>query len=233
MSTTGTCPCCFGEYVAKGTMVLHGYKRPGTGWINGRCPSSSRYRPYEVSVEGTVAMLGLAQSALKDNKEWLRKLQAGEVLEFTHKTEKERYWNLSKAQRRAKSQAELYDIKQVRKGDGQKRDSYSYETLYEELLKSAIGRANAQVNQLVTDVAFYQDKVSTWKLVDLAGKNKEAAQASAQAMAALCPGSNTTQHDSAHSAYHWVCKWARCNHCGARISTTSTGKMRKHPPKGP
>lgn len=59
----GTCPCCFGTFkltakTKKGRdkslpgMVLHGYQRPGVGYILGDCFGMD-YPPFELSKEGT------------------------------------------------------------------------------------------------------------------------------------------------------------------------------------
>lgn len=60
----GTCPACFGDYVATPTkLVHHGYQRPGDGQIHGDCPGVG-YPPYEVSCEGTQAYLAQTESAI-------------------------------------------------------------------------------------------------------------------------------------------------------------------------
>jgi len=43
VENTGTCPCCFGSYKLKPgrrelRMTLHGYRRPGCGYVVGNCP---------------------------------------------------------------------------------------------------------------------------------------------------------------------------------------------------
>ncbi len=56
---TGSCPCCFRniKWEDKGRehplMVLHGYRRPGSGTVFGQCPGVG-YPPYELSPEGTI-----------------------------------------------------------------------------------------------------------------------------------------------------------------------------------
>lgn len=64
MGVLGTCPCCFGTFKLslKGSrngsdktmpgMVLHGYKRPGRGYVQGECPGVG-WAPFELSKEGT------------------------------------------------------------------------------------------------------------------------------------------------------------------------------------
>lgn len=56
----GTCQCCFNQQVVHGApeshdtrwLVLHGYERPGHGWLNGQCQGVGKL-PYELSCEFT------------------------------------------------------------------------------------------------------------------------------------------------------------------------------------
>lgn len=78
MMNTGTCACCFGNFKlwrpqTLKTMVLHGYVRPGHGYIIGNCPGV-RFQPYELSCEGTVYMLGLVENAIDNKKAVLEML---------------------------------------------------------------------------------------------------------------------------------------------------------------
>lgn len=51
----GTCAVCLNQQKLRGgTLVLHGYLRPGWGWIDGEC-DGTRYQPWEVSPEGLEA----------------------------------------------------------------------------------------------------------------------------------------------------------------------------------
>lgn len=53
----GTCQACGGSQVVdQGVMVLHGYERPGTGWINGRC-MGVMHAPAEHDVTMSVALV--------------------------------------------------------------------------------------------------------------------------------------------------------------------------------
>lgn len=53
----GTCAVCMNTFkVREGRMVLHGYQRPGDGYITGRCFGSGR-TPWEVSSEAAQAFL--------------------------------------------------------------------------------------------------------------------------------------------------------------------------------
>jgi len=49
---TGSCPVCFQNVkLAGGKLVLHGYKRPGSGTVHGKCFGVG-YEPFEVSPKG-------------------------------------------------------------------------------------------------------------------------------------------------------------------------------------
>ncbi|WP_156478049.1 hypothetical protein [Acetobacter malorum] len=53
----GTCPCCFSiQAIRSGTMVHHGYQRPGDGFQTASCPGI-KYKPFERSPDGTQAMI--------------------------------------------------------------------------------------------------------------------------------------------------------------------------------
>jgi hypothetical protein len=75
---SGTCQVCFKlQKTRDGLMVLHGYKRPGHGWVEGRCWGTS-YAPFEVSSERTKEFLAELQKEKARREEHLRKLQASE-----------------------------------------------------------------------------------------------------------------------------------------------------------
>lgn len=68
----GTCPACFGGFKLRSRrgaknplLVLHGYERPGWGFVNGRCFGVD-YPPFELSSEGTEAWLKELDATLKN-----------------------------------------------------------------------------------------------------------------------------------------------------------------------
>ncbi len=88
-SNTGTCPCCFGNFklvprTKKGKdkampgMTLHGYKRPGTGFIEGNCYGQD-WPPFELSPEGTESWVDFMEKLLRKAKDRLAELERGEV----------------------------------------------------------------------------------------------------------------------------------------------------------
>lgn len=85
----GTCPCCFGTFkltakTRKGKdktmpgMVLHGYKRPGTGTVQGNCIGQD-WPPFELSREGTDMLVKSLEESIKGSETNLRNLQTGKV----------------------------------------------------------------------------------------------------------------------------------------------------------
>ena len=84
-ANTGTCPACFANVKLKNqsgkelpTIVLHGYKRPGWGSVQGRCFGVD-YPPFELSPKGTEFVVGILKSQLENRESFLKRLQAGEV----------------------------------------------------------------------------------------------------------------------------------------------------------
>jgi hypothetical protein len=83
---TGTCAACFRniKLAPTGLMALHGYERPGHGYIHGRCVGGN-HRPYELSAEGTELMLQGTRNMLASVQKRLAALQAGpEKVESTN-----------------------------------------------------------------------------------------------------------------------------------------------------
>lgn len=83
-----TCPCCFAPFMLlpkarKGNrsmpgVVLHGYRRPGVGYLQGECFGSG-WPPFELSSEGSEAYLVHLKGLLKSLKEVLGNLERNEL----------------------------------------------------------------------------------------------------------------------------------------------------------
>lgn len=82
-----TCPCCFGAFMLapkakKGDrsmpgMVIHGYRRPGIGYLQGECFGNG-WPPFELSSGGTKAYEGYLESILKELERGLGRLERDE-----------------------------------------------------------------------------------------------------------------------------------------------------------
>lgn len=86
---TGTCPCCFRNIkltprAKKGSdksmpgMTLHGYKRPGFGYIHGNCFGED-WAPFELSNDGSVAYLKKLDEWIEFQEAHLHELKTDKV----------------------------------------------------------------------------------------------------------------------------------------------------------
>lgn len=79
---TGTCAACWGNYkLSGGRLVLHGYRRPGWGHVNGSCDGIN-YEPLETSVNGAKMWLGKLEDELKRQKSNKHKIDTNQVTEI-------------------------------------------------------------------------------------------------------------------------------------------------------
>lgn len=85
---TGSCGACLRNIKLKEksgsqhpVIVLHGYRRPGTGNTQGSC-LGVEFPPYELSDAATKYALKRAESSRESREAWVRKLEAGEVTEL-------------------------------------------------------------------------------------------------------------------------------------------------------
>lgn len=80
VENVGTCSVCFNTQklrVVRGQklLALHGYERPGIGFIQGRCFGVD-YPPYELSCEGTKAYLARIPDFIASTREGIKSLLA-------------------------------------------------------------------------------------------------------------------------------------------------------------
>ena len=76
---TGTCPACWGNYKLEGgKLVMHGYRRPGYGFIQGRCFAVG-YGPVETSDVGLVDFKAELEDSLELTKQELGAAISGDV----------------------------------------------------------------------------------------------------------------------------------------------------------
>jgi hypothetical protein len=76
---TGTCPTCWGNYKLEGgKLVMHGYRRPGYGFIQGRCFAVG-YEPVETSSDGLVDFKNELEESLELTKQELGAATSGGV----------------------------------------------------------------------------------------------------------------------------------------------------------
>lgn len=142
---TGTCPCCFrtqkltpkskhGSDLSRPGMVLHGYERPGFGFIEGNCFGVG-WPPFELSNEGTEAMIPPITKQIQS-------LRSSDLLERPEKVE------------------ELTDRFNVRKRhlktETDPRD-------WESLLKGAVQRTKEKLSSMEDLKRELEQKARSWK----------------------------------------------------------------------
>lgn len=81
---TGTCGFCWKNVkLEAGRLVLHGYRRPGTGETIGRCPGTG-HGPLETSIKTAELRMNAIVGTLDKTSEQLRHAKAGEVESIYH-----------------------------------------------------------------------------------------------------------------------------------------------------
>lgn len=89
----GTCPVCFGSFKLKPStrhgvdktmpgMVLHGYKRPGTGQVHGNCKGQD-WPPFELSKEGSIVWLRALREYEERELVYVESLKRNEIDSLT------------------------------------------------------------------------------------------------------------------------------------------------------
>lgn len=150
---SGTCQVCFNQQKTHGRLlVLHGYKRPGTGWIEGRC-WGVEFPPFEVSCERTKAFVEQLHRIRVDEEE---------VLVY-HKKGADYYYHHPQKGYRVK-EPEPIKVERGTAAVGYKY-GHDYVPSYEELRAAAIHESESKLNQIRSDIRIYEEKVASWKPV--------------------------------------------------------------------
>lgn len=182
----GTCQACFRKQkTSDGKMVLHGYQRPGYGYIVGEC-WGVKYAPFELSCERTKdfitnalkpalrrfqaeekALLARPETVRYPARVWVgyeqtsraergykdfevtvkRDAPAGYV-ETTWISKEPRNWGPEQGGRRAAGAPEL-----------------AHHPPYDVCLASEVKRVRGMIEQVTTDLRFFEGKVAEWKPV--------------------------------------------------------------------
>jgi hypothetical protein len=146
---TGTCPVCFrrqklapkskfGSDRSRPGMVLHGYERPGFGFIDGNC-SGVGWPPFELSSEGTESMIPFLTRQIHTT-------ESGPLLSDPD------------------SVTSLVDKYNVRKLHLKADTDPSH---WEQLLKSAVSKAKESLEGLTSLKKELEGKIRSWKPAEL------------------------------------------------------------------
>jgi hypothetical protein len=149
----GFCAICERDIAVHGdALVHHGYKRPGTGFIEGDC-FCVHQAPYELSCEPLKPYLIFIKSQLASSIEHLRKLEAGEVYTLSKQVWKDGSWAF-----------EAYTFREI--------DSLRKRT-WESLLTNAVYRVKQEISGLGREIARIEKWITEWKPAALRAREKE------------------------------------------------------------
>lgn len=166
----GTCQCCFNLQVV-GTepyaLVLHGYTRPGVGWINGRCAGVG-HLPYELSCEQTKHMAVFTQAQLDVQHDRLADIEKDRndsyTIEVTDYDAPRRYG----FQRSTKPFTVTRGFDDIIKGYGS--------TTFERVRQQKLAEQKAAVESTRTYLLELKKRIRDWKLAPEALRTHEAVE---------------------------------------------------------
>lgn len=137
--TIGTCAICTHQQVVRnGAMVLHGYQRPGHGYVIGNCFGTD-HEPYEVSAKACIAYVPVLEGHKANYEHRLADLKAGKITLFSS----------SKRNYRTGRDEQIV----VRQGDPQ----------FANRLKAEIAGTEQQIKFIKSDIAVMQKRITDWK----------------------------------------------------------------------
>lgn len=173
---TGTCQCCFRpQKVSKGggkLMSLHGYKRPGDGYIFGEC-RGQEHQPFEVSCERTKTYRQELENFLAGQNELLVKYQTNgfDQLSAMVRTGKRTAHSNEKYARQGLTEDEkvcvLVSVGQEEMAIPFTGNSYYGDALpsYESLKETCIKQVERIIHAVETDIATLTQKIDGWKQI--------------------------------------------------------------------
>ena len=244
----GTCAICENQQMlnrnrldkeGNPTMVLHGYLRPGVGYVIGDCYGVG-WAPYELSAAACEGWRDELVEMIANQKRNVAGAKALKKLEGIYFAVKENKWDYPTEFQKGTIHS---DGTVESSGDKVKRATLPKNTgtvnflpgeevaTFEKVKNSIIRDAEGRLAAMEHDHKRMVQKIKDWSLQPLPGTSAEDAQFSEQMKAKLCPGSGTTNHDNSHTG-RYMSQWATCNVCGQKgVSVNkSSNKMRAHAP---
>lgn len=169
---TGTCQCCFNsQKVSKADgklMSLHGYERPGNGYILGECRGQEQ-QPYEVSCEKTKQFKAEIVVMRTNQQNYLNRLNANEIEALGTKIERPR--TEEEKQNYLTQFKTMYEMVSVKRGEDEKPNPFYPDSpwivvpSFEKLRTAAIANTEQIIRQMTRDIDFLGEKITSWKQV--------------------------------------------------------------------
>lgn len=136
---TGTCGVCGSEQKLKnGTLVMHGYQRPGHGYLEGSCFGVG-YEAFEKSSAACVAWIKELKKMLATREVTVQNYKAGKIKELS-----------------------FYDTRTRVKSTVKEGDP-----TWDKVFKNRLDGIEREVEYIKKDIEMYEKKVATWKEQDL------------------------------------------------------------------
>lgn len=148
LTNTGTCGVCLGNYKRErdGSLHIHGYTRPGDGWLHGSCYGVG-YQPWELSKLAVVGYVrDVLEPALEVRLRGLKQLIDDSVEVFYDKVHR---WEGGRS---------VAATVEVRRDDKWK---------FDQLRQRAIISIKSEIGQIEEDIKRCKDQLASWKLDDL------------------------------------------------------------------
>jgi hypothetical protein len=153
----GTCQICFAVQRVMGgkTMALHGYNRPGVGYISGQCPGS-QHLPFEKDCALTKTHLANLVLHLGERKSRLVKLEAGEVVSLPVQVQmKDRTYGVFTI---SKGDERRYGVEGVR---------FNALPSFEEAFRHEVFEVKSTIRHLELDIASLKKALTGWAVKEL------------------------------------------------------------------
>ncbi len=152
---TLTCQCCFGAYKTKVNVALHGYERPGHGYITGRCRGEG-HLPFEESCEQTKVYRTELIAFLTLREQYLMRIQNNEV-EFTYAEVDTGNWVMGRSEKKL--------VKVVR-GDEEKENPFLANHYripsFKKLMEYEEASNKQTIGQVQRQIQFLDHKILNW-----------------------------------------------------------------------
>lgn len=152
----GTCQACFGEFKVSDqfkVIVLHGYQRPGNGYIIGDCDGHG-HAPFEYDCEFTGEVIERHRVRILQLQTYLSRLNIGDVTELTREW---REYNEDTRRRENLSEKISPDSKH-----------------WEGCLNTKVAQTEARIAHHTRVAAFLQNKVDNWTRLPIIGLDSPA-----------------------------------------------------------
>lgn len=180
-SYVGTCQACFNAQVIKATggkkvhtMVLHGYERPGFGYIKGNCAGVG-HPPYELSCELTKAWKKQCEQHLATRKADLARYEADKQESYSTVVTD---YDAPRAYGATSRPTKFVELKRGEKYESRRGGTFTFE----DLRRQAIRAAKSHVEELKETVKFLTKRINEWKYAPEALKDHETVKQDAKAV---------------------------------------------------